>query len=89
MNNDGRVVASARSLVRISTGVTGLDRSHLVVAAGLHADSLRLEASGSVNGNATGALFGNDAELTALVVTQGAFRAGDHWWLQAPSPHRM
>ena len=61
----------------ISTGVTGLDRSHLVVAAGLHADSLRLEASGSVNGNATGALFGNDAELTALVVTQGAFRAGD------------
>ena len=77
VNNDGRVVALAASVVRLSTGVTALDRSHLIVATGLHADSLRIEATGTVDANSTGASLGNDAELHAFVVTQNAFRAGD------------
>ena len=77
VNNDARVVALGASVVRLSTGVTALDRSHLIVAAGLHADSLRIEASGTVNANATGASLANDVELRAFVLTQNAFRAGD------------
>jgi alpha-tubulin suppressor-like RCC1 family protein len=77
VNNDARVVALAGSVVRLSTGVTALDRSHLIVAAGLHSDSLRIEASGTVDANATGASLTNDVELRAFVVTQNAFRAGD------------
>jgi alpha-tubulin suppressor-like RCC1 family protein len=77
VNNDARVVALGASVVRLSTGVTALDRSHLIVAAGLHADSLRIEASGTVNANATGASLANDVELRAFVITRNAFRAGD------------
>ncbi|HKW84869.1 MAG TPA: hypothetical protein VJN68_14050 [Burkholderiaceae bacterium] len=77
VNNDGRVVALAGAVMRLSNGLTALDRSHVIVATGLRADSLRIEASGSVDGNGTGVSLGNDAEITAVVVAQRAFRAGD------------
>jgi alpha-tubulin suppressor-like RCC1 family protein len=78
INNDSRVVAQGRSVVRLLTGVSALDRSRIVTAAGLNASDLTIEASGGLATNATlGVSLGNDAQLTALVVASRGLRAGD------------
>lgn len=78
VNNDARVVALGRSVVRLLTGVSALDRSRLVTASGLTASDLTIETNGGLTSNATlGVSLGNDAQLNAIVVASRGVRAGD------------
>ncbi|HEX2735441.1 MAG TPA: hypothetical protein VHM70_27760 [Polyangiaceae bacterium] len=78
LNNDARVVAQSRSVVRLLTGVSALDRTRIGTAAGLSASDLTLEANGGLVSNpALGVSLANDAQLNALVIASRGFRAGD------------
>ena len=71
---DGAIVATGPSLVRVAGRVSGADRSRIVGNA--NAGALRLYVAGA-NDTTGGVVLGNDARLTALVVSRAQFRAGD------------
>jgi len=71
---DGAIVATGPSLVEVAGKVSGADRSRLVGNA--NAGALRLFVAGTTD-TTGGVVLGNDARLTALVVSRAQFRAGD------------
>jgi hypothetical protein len=77
IGNDARFTARARSIVRISQGLKGLDRTKITVLAPLTAGDLRFIIAGVNAGTTNSMLFGNDANLTGLFLGSGGMTAGD------------
>jgi hypothetical protein len=73
---DGAIVATGPSVVRVAGRVSGADRSRMVGNA--NAGALRLFVAGATD-TTGGVVLGNDARLTAIVVSRAMFRAGDRF----------
>jgi streptogramin lyase len=76
LTNDARMVALTPSTVRVTGGITALDRAFILANAPLGAKDLRLVVAGTVDSNNTAITWGIDCQMTAFVIAKGIFRAG-------------
>jgi hypothetical protein len=75
LGNGALLQPTAPSIVRVAGRVVALDRARIVPATGLNASAMRLIVAGA-NDTTGGVSFGNDAQLTGLVVSRASFSAG-------------
>ena len=67
LDNDAKLVANARSVVRITQGFKGSDRVRLSVGTSLNAGDLRFIVAGVNSGTTSSVSLGNDANFTGLI----------------------
>jgi hypothetical protein len=78
MGPDGAMIANAPSIVRVAGKVTGGDRVHILASGTQGAGALRLVVAGATN-TSGGVTLGTDVQMTALVMSRAAFKAGDRF----------
>jgi hypothetical protein len=71
---DGAVVALAPSILRVAGRISAADRSRITTTS--NAGALRVFVAGA-DDTTGGVVLGNDARLSALMVSRAGFRAGD------------
>jgi hypothetical protein len=68
IDNDARVIARGRTIVRIAQGLRALDRVHIEPVAPLNAGDLRFTVVGVNSGTTNSVIAGNDAVVTGLLL---------------------
>jgi len=78
LGNDGAIIATGPSIVRVAGKVTGGERARIQAGGSQGAGAFRLTVAGSTS--ATGGVsLGNDARLNALVMSRVGFSAKDRF----------